>query len=134
MQSWTSGRSLLVWNFVDYLPGTQTCFHCSGYRFNRTKLRLFDLNLFINIKVMYSAPPVIFSVFSFCLFCFFFRKGFPCSNLEWVQKYSPYIAAMLWNSLRANIREVQGTDDLKEPCEIICFNILKCMIYNLFLL
>ena len=53
-------------------PGTQTCFHCSGYRFKRTKLSLFDPNLFINIQVMYSAPSVMFSVFSFLSFLFFF--------------------------------------------------------------
>ena len=85
-------------------PRTQTCFHCSGYRFKRTKLSLFDLNLFINIEVMYSAPSVMFSVFSFCLFCFcFFGKGSSCFNLEWVNKSFSYIAAMLWNFLTAKI-------------------------------
>ena len=115
VRSCASVWSLLVWNFVEFPPGHKLVSIVQDSRFNRTKQSLFDLNLFINIKVMYIAPPVIFSVFSFCLFCFFFfRKGSPCSNLEWVQKYFPYIAAMLWNSLCANIRGVQGIDDFKK--------------------
>ena len=114
VRSWASGRSLLVWNFVEYPPGHKLVSIVQDSRFNRTKQSLFDLNLFINIKVMYSAPPVILSVFSFCLFCFFFRKGSFCFNLQWVHKSLSSIAAMLWNSLRANIREVQGIDEFKK--------------------
>ena len=73
--------------------------------------------------------PSVFSVFFFVFF--FFRKGSSCFNLEWVHKSFSYIATMLWNSLLAKIREVQGIDDFKKPWETICFNIFSCMIYDL---
>ena len=55
----------------------------------RTKQSLFDLNVIINVKLMFSATTVIFSVFTFCLFCFFDKVLLVLIQSEYTNLFLP---------------------------------------------
>ena len=81
VRGWASGRSLSVCgNFAEYPARHKPVSMVQDSRFNRTKQSLFDLNVFINIKLIFSTTTVILSVFT--LSFLFFRQGSSCFNLS----------------------------------------------------
>ena len=84
VRSWASGRSLSVCgNFAEYPRDTNL------FPLFRTKQSLFDLNVIINVKLMFSATTVIFSVFTFCLFCFFDKVLLVLIQSEYTNLFLP---------------------------------------------